>query len=310
MFNKKIKKLLKSTAVTAVAIILSFSLIVTFGRDENIPTWDDIFVSVGLKEKLIPKDAKDYIVFLDVGQGDSALIVSNGQTALIDTGEYEYSHKLYKKLRRYNANRIDFVLGSHIHSDHIGALPYLMENMPVNNIMLNFKKYDSDAQHDILDQINSICKTKKINKYNPVRASVINVGDFEITIIGFYSNAVGENNRSIVAMAKINNYKFLFTGDAEEQTEKLLLNDNINVKCDVLKVAHHGSKSSSHKQFINAASPKYAVISCGKNNLYGHPGSEVLNNFKKLNVEILRTDVSSDIAFVIENNNLVKYTLK
>lgn len=310
MTKETFKKILKATALAAVAIILLFSLIITFARDENVITWDDIFVSVGLRERIVPKEANDYIIFFDVGQGDSALIVSNGQTALIDTGEYQYSKDLYIKLRRYDADKIDFVLGSHIHSDHIGALPYLMENISIKNIMLNFKNFDKDAQGEIITQINSINKYKKINTFNPVRATVVKVGEFEITILGFYPDAIGENNRSIIAMAKINNYKFLFTGDAEEQVEKRLLDNNINIDCDVLKIAHHGSKSSSHREFISAASPKYAVISCDKENFYGHPSSEVLEILKKYDTEILRTDKNSDIAFVIKDNDLIKYTLK
>lgn len=307
---KKLKKIIKATSFTAVALLLIFSLIITFARDENIPTWDDIFVSVGLKERILPKSAEDYVVFFDVGQGDSALIVSNGKTALIDTGEVQYGNLLYNKLRVYGADGIDFMLGSHIHSDHIGGFSYILDNMPVKNLMLNFKNFDSDAQDDLLDGISSLCKMHKVKTFNPVRASVVNIGDFEITVIGFYPNTTGENNRSIFTMAKIGDHKFLFTGDAEKQAEKLLLKDNINIDCDVLKVAHHGSKTSTNSDFIDAASPEYAVISCGSDNQYGHPDKDTIKDLQKHNVKILRTDVNSDIAFEISDKGLTLFTEK
>lgn len=302
--KKKLKKILKATAAVAVAVIIIFSLVITFARDKNIPTWDNIFDYFGLRERLLPETAEDYVVFLDVGQGDCALIVSNGESALIDAGEAEYGHTVYNKLRRYGVNDIDFMLGSHNHSDHIGAFEYLLENLSVGNIMLNFKNVAQDAEKALPQSIATLSYGNKVNKYDPVRSAVINIGDFELTVIGFYSDATGENNRSVFVMAKIGEIKFLFTGDAEEQAENRLLKDNINIDCDVLKVSHHGSGTSSTVNFLGNASPQYAVISCGENNSYGHPNENVIERLKTIRATVYRTDIQGDIAFEVKDSEL------
>ena len=308
--KKSFKKIFKATATIAVALVLVFSLVITFARDENIPTWDNIFVSVGLKERALPHTAEDYVVFLDVGQGDSTLIVSNGKTALIDAGESEYSHKLYSKLRSYGVEKIDFMLGSHNHSDHIGGCEYLFERFKIGNLMLNFKNRAEDADKGLSSSLGYICKRNGTTKYDPVRSAVINVGDFELTVIGFYPDAVGENNRSVFVMAKIGDKKFLFTGDAQEQSENRIIKDRINIDCDVLKVAHHGSSTSSGTNFLGNASPEYAVIFCGANNSYGHPNDNVLQRLKKVDAKVYRTDINGDVAFDFNNNELEVYTEK
>ena len=136
------------------------------------------------------------------------------------------------------------------------------------------------------------------------------MGDFELTVLGFYPELSGENNHSIFTMAKIGDTKVLFTGDAENAAEKKILNDGINVDCDVLKVGHHGSKTSSSEQFLSAATPDYAVISCGENNKYSHPNDEILIRLKNVGAEILRTDLKGDIVFTFENNEMGYETQK
>ena len=301
---KKFKKIIKATSIVVVAFVIIFSIIITFARDENIPTWDNIFDYVGLREQTLLVSSNDYVIFLDVGHADAALIVSNGQSALIDVGESQYARTVYNKLRRYNVNNIDFMLGSHNHKDHIGGFEYLLENLTVNNIMLNFKNAAENSELQLVQQLSSLSNKYNVNKYDPVRSAVVNIGDFELTVIGFYPDATGENNRSIFVMAKIGDIKFLFTGDAEEQAENRMLDDNINIDCDVLKVAHHGSNSSSTLNFISKASPSYAVISCGKNNSYLHPNNDVIKRLESVGATVFRTDIHGDIAFEVKDNKL------
>ncbi|MBQ8303627.1 MAG: MBL fold metallo-hydrolase [Clostridia bacterium] len=292
----KTKKILKVAAILLAAILLGVCLVITFANDPLIPTWDNIFVSLGLKEGA-PGEEDDFIVFLDVDQGDGALIVSNGQTALIDGGEDEFEQRTYGKIRGYNVTDLDLIVASHIHSDHIAALPFLMERLKTGNIIIDNSKNRTEGDIKSLNKILGLCEDKGTKVFSPVRATVINVGDFELTVLGFYPELSGENNHSIFTVAKIGETKVLFTGDAENGAEKKILNDGINVDCDILKVGHHGSKTSSSEQFLSAATPDYAVISCGENNKYSHPNDEILTRLKNVGAEILRTDLMGDIVF-------------
>ena len=139
--------------------------------------------------------------------------------------------------------------------------------------------------------------------YNAVQGMNFDVGDFEITVLAAYSDDE-ENNRSIFAMAQIEGRKFLFTGDAETEVEKQLVEEGLNLECDVLKVGHHGSNTSSSKVFLDKVKPKNAVISVGIDNSYGHPHNEVINRFKSMNTEIFRTDKSGSLTFYVKDGKI------
>lgn len=136
------------------------------------------------------------------------------------------------------------------------------------------------------------------------------IGEFEITVLAAFSNMEVENDRSVITAAKINDFKFMFVGDMESGAEKKLLKENLNLKCDVLKVGHHGSSTSSKVDFLKAVRPKIAAISVGRDNTYGHPHSEVLSNLEYMGASIYRTDVDGDISFFIENDRIVPKTEK
>ena len=136
------------------------------------------------------------------------------------------------------------------------------------------------------------------------------LGEFEITVLGVFDDRKNENNRSIIAVAEIDGIKFLFTGDAEEKEEKYLLGEQLNLDCDVLKVPHHGSSTSSSKEFLNAVTPEYAVISVGENNVYGHPHKETLQALTEANAKVYRTDQSGDITFNVNDGKITVETEK
>lgn len=130
------------------------------------------------------------------------------------------------------------------------------------------------------------------------------IGEFEVTVLAYFPDAKNENDRSVITMAKIGDKKFLFTGDAEKATEADVLAEKLNIDCDVLKVGHHGSKSSSSEEFLKAASPEYAAISVGKDNSYSHPNSKTLASLRNCGAKIYRTDRDGDISFFVENSDI------
>ncbi|MGI6279739.1 MAG: ComEC/Rec2 family competence protein [Acutalibacteraceae bacterium] len=264
----------------------------------------DVNISISANSGL---SKEDYVKILDVGQGDSILIYSNGFSALIDTGPEDSANELCAALQEGGIKSIDVLFLTHLHYDHTGGVSRLFEKFTVKNLILPELSTNSEGIYSAQLAINEVTRSGG-GVYSAVQGMNLNLGDFEITVIGDYDKMEDENNRSLIIMAKIQNRKFLFAGDAEIKTENALIADNLDIRCDVLKVAHHGSLTSTSEPFIKEAAPKYAAISVGKGNFYGHPHKEVINTLKKHKVKIYRTDKNGDITFYIKKGNITVMT--
>lgn len=247
-------------------------------------------------------DGEDFVKFIDVGQGDSILIHSNGYSALIDTGPVESSVELSRSLRESNIEAVDVLILSHLHLDHSGGVPQIFEDFNVENIILPELSSFSDGIYSAELAINEVTRSKG-KVYKASEGMNFELGDFDITVVDVYPNFVNENNQSVIIKAEIDGKIFLFTGDAEKETENKLVAKNKDINCDVLKVAHHGSNTSTTKDFLEKCSPDFGVISVGKDNTYNHPHRSTLEQLKNANVEIYRTDKQGDITFYIKDGN-------
>ena len=249
-------------------------------------------------------NTNDRIYYLDIKQGDSTLIISNNKSILIDTGgiikqedeEWKKNDKntmimsIIPFFKSIGIRKIDYLIITHGDYDHMGEAINLIENFKVKEVIFNcgeFNKLEKELI-EILDK-------KKIQYY-----SCINRID-NLYFLGT-KEYNSENDNSNVIYIEINGYRFMFMGDAGVNKEKDILEKYNISNIDVLKVGHHGSKTSSSEEFINQINPKYSVISVGKNNRYGHPNKEVLNNLK--DSKIYRTDQDGSIMFKIKNNKL------
>jgi len=293
----KAYKSAKRTLVIVLVAIISVTLLIVFFANNSGGALDDVYRFFGV---LPQESGEDFVSFIDVGQGDSVLISSNGYNALVDTGPPESQESLIESMGELGVDDIDVLVVSHLHNDHTGGIKAVCENYSVDNLIASDLDKKSNKDTDIAKQ-EVLSNGGKV--YTAQAGMNFTLGDFEITVIGFYPDMADENNRSIVVMAKIEDYKFLFTGDAQAKVENRLLLDGINLDCDVLKVGHHGSKTSTSEKFLEAASPQFSVISVGEANKYNHPSASVLEDLEEAS-KVLRTDESGTVTFHIKNNKL------
>ena len=246
----------------------------------------------------------DFVRVIDVGQGDSILISSNGKNCLIDTGDFGTDGDLCKRLKGYGIKKLDVLAITHFHDDHSGGSEAVTETFEIDNLIYpDSKKTESYSENERIARQNVLAEDGdfKVAK----KGMNFDIGDFKIEIIGYYPELENENSKSVVFMAKIRGKKFLITGDAESDTESKMLKDGVDVSCDVLKVGHHGSSTSTSKKFLKAASPTFAAISCGKGNKYSHPHDETISKLEKAKIKIFRTDITGDITFLVTESGSI-----
>lgn len=231
------------------------------------------------------------IYFIDVGQADSALVTCDGHSMLIDGGNADDSNLVYSVLQRETDGHLDYVVGTHAHEDHIGGLSGAFEADTADVTFCPVTEYDSKAFRNF--------KTRADERGGgitvPAVGDTFTLGEASITVVAVNSVPEDTNNTSIVIRIVYGDTSFLFTGDAEQETEEKILETGQDIESTVLKVGHHGSSTSTSQAFLDAVSPTYAVISCGKDNSYGHPHSETLAKLSSAGVEVLRTDELGDI---------------
>ncbi len=246
---------------------------------------------------------QDFVKIMDVGQADAALIYSNGCSAVIDAGLTSSADDISADLKGADIKDIDALLITHLHMDHAGALAKIAMSFPIDNLIIPNRDSSAEAMPTVNEAEKRVV-AEKGKVFTATEGMNFNIGEFEVTLLAYFPDATKENDRSIITMAKIGNRKFLFTGDAEKATEADVLAEKLNIDCDVLKVGHHGSNSSSTAAFLKAASPKYAAISVGKDNMYSHPSNKTIVALKNCGAEVYRTDKNGDISFYVENGNI------
>lgn len=251
---------------------------------------------------------KDYsenhlvIHLIDVGQGDSSLITfPNKEVALIDAGSKSQRENLIKYLLDLNIEKIDYLIGTHPHEDHIGALPEIIRTFEIGKIYLPNKTNNTLIFEELLNEIKN--KNLKITE-GKAGLNIIKNGDLKFNIIGPTKDYSGINNSSIVTKIKYKNFTAIITGDAEKESEIDILEEGYNLKANLLRVGHHGSNTSTTKEFLEKVNPEYAVISVGKDNSYGHPDKEVIESLNERNIEILRTDKLGTIIFQTDGKKM------
>ena len=240
------------------------------------------------------------IYFLDVGQADSIFVYNQNTTMLIDAGNNSDGEKICEYLERMGITKIDYLVGTHPHEDHIGGLDNVIRNFDIGTVYMPKKSANTKTFEDVIDSLSD----KNLKVTSPQIGTKFNVGNASCEVMMVDDTAEDANLSSLVIQMSYGTQKYLFTGDMEKPNEdKRIWND-----IDVLKAGHHGSNSSSSEDFLKQIKPEITIISCGKDNDYGHPHKEVLQRFKKFNSEVYRTDLLGTILLTSDGTkNEVKY---
>lgn len=248
-------------------------------------------------------EGKLIVSYIDVGQADSIFIESDNKSVLIDAGTNETGENVVKFLNEKNIKHIDYVIATHPHEDHIGGMAEVIKNFEIGNfyspkVISNTKTYERMVKE---------LKNQNL-KINILKGGVepgIDIPGVKVEVLSpnkdEYENL---NNYSPIIKITFGKNTFLFTGDAEKEIERELLENNLDLKADVLKVGHHGSSTSTTKDFLNAVNPSYAVISVGKDNKYKHPSKGTIKTLESKKINMLRTDIEGTIVLESDGKNI------
>ncbi len=244
------------------------------------------------------------VYFLDVGQGDGTVIRCGDTVLMIDGGEREREYEVTEFLKAHGIDSIDCYIASHPHSDHIGAAAAVFGAMNVKSVMLtSFSDFNTPTTETYERFLNAIAQ-ENCKVYCVSAGDEYTFGELKLQIYAPVEETSAYNDMSVVVKITYGNTSFLFTGDATKESERLMLERKYDLHANVLKVAHHGSSDATSAEFLKKVAPNVAVISCGKNNDYGHPHKEVLSLLKKENVTVYRTDKSGNIVIYSDGKNL------
>lgn len=255
----------------------------------------------------IPENSNFEVHFIDVGQADSALIECDGETMMIDGGNVADSNVVAAYLKKEDVTELNYVVCSHAHEDHVGGLSGALSVTKADNIYAPKTKANTKAYKNFKKK----AEEQNVEIKHPNVGDEIQLGSSTVEFLGpVDENGKDLNSTSIVLKITYGNTSFLFTGDAESDEEEEILNSGADLKSTVLKVGHHGSRTSTSYPFLREVMPQYAVISVEKGNSYGHPNEDTLSKLSDAGVEVYRTDESGDIVMTSDGNSISITTSK
>lgn len=246
------------------------------------------------------------VTWLDVGQGDAAVIQCGGQSMLIDGGKPEKSSYIYAWLQQHGLSYLDVIVATHVDADHIGGLSGALNYASVGTAYCPVTTGTTETFQSFVKYLAQ--RGKQITV--PTAGETFALGGAQVQILGPLHSAEDSNDNSIVLKVSFGATSFLFTGDAERAEEQDLLNAGVNLQSTVLKVGHHGSDTSTSYPFLRAVAPQYAVISVGAGNSYGHPTEAVLSRLRDAGVTTFRTDMQGEITAVSDGQTINFSTAK
>ncbi|GAA0180865.1 hypothetical protein SH2C18_34840 [Clostridium sediminicola] len=239
--------------------------------------------------------------YIDVGQGDAILIQCEDKYMLIDAGKNDKAEVVKEYLKSQYVDKLEYVIATHPHEDHIGGIDVVIDNFDIGKVIMPKVTATTRTYKDVINSI----KNKNLKITVPKVGTSYSLGDSTWEIVApNASDYEDTNNYSVCIKLTFDNNSFLFTGDAEDVSEKDMINNGIDLSADVLKLGHHGSRSSTTEEFLAAVKPKYAIVSAGRMNDYGHPHKKVINRLESDGIPVYRTDECSTIIAISDGENI------
>lgn len=289
----KAKRRLSNLITVLIAIVALAAAAIGYFKNESSVAFDPT------------ADGVMRVAFLDVGQGDCELIECDGATVLIDGGEAVNAGYVLGYLKSRGIQKLDCYIVSHPHSDHMGAAAEIINGIKIDKfITTDFSELNMPTSKVYENMLDSLENQPECEVITVKAGDVLEIGKLTLNILAPFEETSDYNNMSVVVRADYGKTRFLFTGDAEKEVEKQMLENGSDLKADVLKVGHHGSKTSTGSDFLKAVSPKYAVISCGAGNSYGHPHKEITELLKRCGIEYFRTDEQGTIVIYSDSQTV------
>ncbi|MCI9273101.1 MAG: MBL fold metallo-hydrolase [Clostridiales bacterium] len=282
--------------MAALALILLFTALISFQPFEGIPCWRDIFRFFQVSEKM--DEAEDYdlaVHFIDVGKADSIFLTCKGKNILIDAGDVDLSARTTEYLKRRGVTTLDLVIATHPDKDHIGGMANVLLEFEVGRFMMPRIPEEALPNSTSYQMMLYALQSEDIPVTDPAPGQTFSIGELELQVLGPQKIYENTNNNSVILRISYKEDSFLFMGDAEEEAEKDLLQAGYDLQSEVLKVGHHGSKSSTSQELLDAVQPRFAVISVGEdgNKL---PKASVLKRLEVAETGIYRTDQNGTVV--------------
>lgn len=293
--HKKTKKL-----YSYLAVLLLASLMMLLEKMEPAAPASQEASLVQQADQSLP-DGAMRVYYLDVGQGSSALVESDGHFMLIDGGDRSHSSLVVSALQNLGVTSLDYILVSHYHADHLSGVVGALNAFDCQTVIC--PDYETDTK--LFSSFLTVLEEKEIPAIYPSPGDSFSFGNASFMVISPVSYRYeDENNNSIGIRLVHGEDSFLFTGDAEAESEEDFCKENNPISCDVYAAGHHGSASSTTWTLLEQALPEYVVISCGKENSYGHPHEETMEKLEAIGAKVFRTDEQGTILAISSGSGI------
>ncbi len=298
----------KKGLIACAAVLLALTLCVNFIPWSGENPWKRVLSAVGLSDFHGAADSYPMSVHvLDVGKADAILVACEGKYLLVDGGTYGYGEEVCQYLSRQGVKELELVVNTHPDEDHIGGLGEVLRRFPVKEFLSPNLPEGLLPDTPEYSAVSAAIQEKRIHVRYPAAGELPSVGALKIEVLGPVKQYESLNNNSLILRLTYGETSFLLMGDAEKEAELDLAASGKSLKSDVLKVGHHGSKTSTTRELLDAVQPEYAVISVGpdRNNL---PKQEVLERLRSAGAELYRTDIGGPVLFISDGTRVTPLT--
>lgn len=301
---------------TIIALVLSLFIIIssalfTSCTEEEADKWlNEIFgmLNYEVYGDSIEGEANLKMHVIDVGQGDSILMQCGERNVLIDCGENGMGDTVLEYLHRAGVSHLDWIIGTHPHSDHIGGMDTVIKSndITIDHVMMPQTSKSMTPTTMTYTEVLTAIKKKKLKITRPVPGTEYDLDGVTMMVLSPQKNAnyTDLNDYSIVLKFTYRDVSVLTGGDASKNIESQLISLDYDLSADIYKVSHHGGRDGNSQAFLNEVNPKYAAISVGEDNKYGHPKTEILKRLKQMKCDVYRTDLDGDIIFESDGKNI------